>query len=75
MKKIPHLLCIVLMLSFLLGIQGNKLALWDADDPNPLYIFPIDADQLPLRRQKALRDGIPIRDGTELVEVLKEYLS
>lgn len=73
--KIKRLLCQVLLLSFLLGIQDGFVALWKDDDPKPLRVFPYRADSLPEEDQKRLRDGIRIDTKEQLLQLLEDYLS
>ncbi len=76
MKKTGILsLCCCVLLSYLLGVSGGNVALFEADDPTPVHIFPYAVSDFPVRQQKALKEGIPISDAGELVKVLREYLS
>ena len=63
-----------LLLSMLLGIHGENLALWVGDDPQPAVIFNCRADQLPPADQILLRRGIPVDTAAELVRALENYL-
>ena len=73
--KWKRLFSLVLLLGFFLGVHNGYIALWDDDDPTPLYTFPKTVSSLPVLRQEELKKGVPIRSGYELVEILKDYLS
>ena len=76
MRKIHTiLLCGTMLLSYLLGVSGGHVALWEGDDPTPVHIFPYSLSEFPVYAQKALKEGIPIDDPKELVKILKDYLS
>ncbi len=76
MRKIHTiLLCGTMLLSYLLGVSGGHVALWEGDDPTPVHIFPYALSEFPVHVQKALTEGISIDDPKELVEILKDYLS
>ena len=74
MKK-WNLLPAFLLFGFLLGIHNGKIALWKDDDPEPIRVFPYQASLLPEKDQDALEQGIRIRDRSQLIRILEDYLS
>jgi hypothetical protein len=65
----------LLVLGFVLGSFRGYLALWDADRPDPIQIFPCPVSALPEADQDALENGIPARSRMELDRLLEDYLS
>ena len=74
MKKHQHLY-LALILSFILGIHGENIALWKRNDPEPVRVFPYRAEMLPPEARDALRQGVPISSIEELEALAENYLS
>lgn len=66
--------CWCLCAGYLLGISRGYLALWENDDPQPIYTFSLRADSLPIADQLALRQGIHLANQDELLALLQDYL-
>ncbi len=73
-KNLSCLFSCVLMFGFLLGIRNGKVALWKADDPTPIKVFPYYASALPRDAREALEKGIPIESLEDLETLLEKYL-
>ena len=65
----------ILALSFLLGVQNGYITLWKVGCEKPLWVFPYQAEMLPLTDQLALKKGIVIKSDSKLAEFLEDYLS
>lgn len=66
---------IALFFGFLLGVQNGFIALWKDGSPEPIQVFPYRAASLPIADQQALENGIRIDSGTDLAQLLEDYLS
>lgn len=73
--KLPAYICCIVLFGFMLGIHEGKIALWEGDDPEPVYIYPYSAQLLPLADQSALEDGIHFHSRHDLERLLGDYLS
>lgn len=73
--KTTHLRALALVLGFLLGIQGGRIALWKDGQAQPVEVFPIPVKMLPEADQKALEEGIAIENSGELTRILEDFLS
>ena len=71
-KKICTL---ALLAGFLLGIRGNRLTLWQDDNPHPVQVYDIRADSLPPADQLQLRRGIRVETREALWLLLENYLN
>ena len=65
----------LILAGYLLGVRGGYLALWKDDCPEPVQVFPYQAQMLPEKDQKALRNGIHVTDEADLQRLLEDYLS
>ena len=74
MKRIRQLY-LALMMTFLLGLHGENVALWKAGDPEPLRVFPCRAEMLPPEARSALEEGVSIHSLEELEALAENYLS
>ena len=74
MKRLSILYC-SLLLAFLLGTHNGYVALMEDDHSTVIHVFPTQAVDLPIQKQKQLEQGIPISDSYQLVQFLKDYLS
>lgn len=63
-----------LCLGFLLGIHSGRLALWQGDDPEPVHIFYVRAEELPPADQILLCRGLKAATVEELYALLEDYL-
>ena len=68
-KCLPLLLCF----GFLLGIRGEKVALWREGETKPEQIYDIRADSLPPADQLQLRRGIRLENREQVWAVLENY--
>ena len=68
-KCLPLLLCF----GFLLGIRGEKVALWREGEARPEQIYDIRADSLPPADQLQLRRGIRLENREQVWAVLENY--
>lgn len=64
----------MLCFGYLLGVSRGYLALWEGDDPEPVYVFSLRADSLPVADQLRLHRGIQLEDQDDLLELLQDYL-
>ena len=69
--------CMILLLlvGFIVGSHRGYIALWRTDRTSPIMVFPYPVSSLPLCDQQALNRGIRIEDGTELAQLLEDFLS
>ena len=63
----------MLAFSFLLGIRGEKVALWREGETKPEQIYDIRADSLPPADQLQLRRGIRLENRVQVWAVLENY--
>ena len=75
MGRCKQLLYCALMMTYLLGIKDGYIALWKDISPEPVHIFPYQASMLPEKDQQALQKGIRIKEDSQLVKLLEDYLS
>ena len=66
---LPLLLCF----GFLLGIRGEKVALWREGVSHPEQVYDIRADSLPPADQLQLRRGIRLENREQVWAVLENY--
>lgn len=64
-----------LLLCWVLGCHEGHIALFAPDDPQPLEVYPYRTEMFPVRDQKDLQRGIPVKDETELSRLLTDFLS
>lgn len=74
MKKQVKWLWCMMVFGYLLGIRGDRIALWREDDPQPIHIFPYSVSALPQQEQQRLRSGIRADNALELTKLLEAYL-
>ena len=74
MKKRSQLY-LTLILSFILGIHGENIALWKPGQPEPVKVFPCQAAMLPEDARAALERGIEIDSLEQLEQLAENYLS
>ena len=74
MKGFRILYC-SLILAFLLGTHNGYVALWEDDRSAVVHVFPFRSEDLPMRKQLQLEQGIPIEEKYQLVKILRDYLS
>lgn len=65
----------VLLLYVVLGNWKGYLALFDGGKEEPRQIYPLLVVSLPEADQKALDEGILIRNDRRLQQLLEDYLS
>ena len=74
MKNLRHLY-LALMLTYILGLHGENIALWVENDPEPVRIFPCRAEMLPPEARSALERGVAVDSLEELEALAENYLS
>lgn len=74
MKKEKYM-AFLLLAGFILGSHRGYIALWRCGESKPAQVFPYQVSSLPRRDQEALERGIPIGGGTELAQLLEDFLS
>ena len=74
MNRKPQLY-LALILSFILGIHGEKIALFRPGQPEPVKVFPYRAAMLPAEARTALEQGIEIESLEQLEQLAENYLS
>lgn len=72
-KQFP--LCMGILFGFLLGNYNGYIALWEEGQEKPRQIFPYAVTTLPPDDQKALEEGIRLKDAGALMQLLEDYLS
>ena len=70
-----RLLPVVLALYVVIGTWKGYIALFDQGSPEPKQIFPCPVEALPEEDQKALEEGILVRNQRDLQQLLEDYLS
>ena len=70
-----NLLSFLLIFSLYLGCHKGYLALMDTSKEDPLQIYPCPVSSLPPADQRALEEGVPVKNDTELAQRLEDYLS
>ena len=73
MKK--RLLSSLLALYVVIGTWKGYVALYDQGAGEPKQIFPCPVEALPESDQKALEEGILVRNQRDLQQLLEDYLS
>lgn len=74
MKKLLNFLILGIFCCYL-GLHNGYLAIWNDQDPNPVYVFPYKAEYYPGADRKALQHGIPITSERSLKRLLEDYCS
>ena len=67
--------CNLMLLGLILGCYRNHVALWKTGNPEPIQQYPYPLSVFPPQDQDSLRRGIPIRDKTELAQLMEDFLS
>lgn len=70
-----RLLSAVLLLYVILGSWKGYVALFEENAEEPRQIFPCKVISLPEADQKALEEGILVRNERDLNQLLEDYLS
>ena len=70
-----RLFSFLMVLHLLLGSWKGYVALFEQDAPEPRQIFPAPVEALPEADQKALEEGIIVRNDRQLQQLLEDYLS
>lgn len=65
----------LLLLGMVLGSFKGYVALFDDGATEPRQIFPYKIEALPPADQKALEEGIPVRDMERLQQLMEDFLS
>ena len=58
-----------------LGSHNGQLALFHEGHERPVKTYPLSIVMLPVSDQKALTNGIPIRNNLQLAQLLEDFLS
>ena len=75
MRGKKRLLSAALLLYVVLGSWKGYVALFDQGKDEPRQIFPYPVASLPEADQKALEEGIVVRNDRDLQRLLEDYLS
>ena len=75
MRGKKQLLSAVMLLYVVLGSWKGYVALFDQGKDEPRQIFPYPVASLPEADQKALEQGIVVRNERDLQKLLEDYLS
>ena len=73
--KPMHILYGIVLLGFLLGIEGGKIALWEDGKKDPIRVFPYSASMLPQKDRALLEKGMHFDTKEELMARIEDYLS
>ena len=65
----------ILALYVVIGTWKGYVALYDQGAGEPKQIFPCPVEALPESDQKALEEGILVRNQRDLQQLLEDYLS
>lgn len=68
-------MCCLLLLGYLVGVHQGRIALWQGEDPEPIYVSPYSASSLPKADQTALEQGIPIQSKEDLIRLMEDFCS
>ncbi len=63
-----------LLLGFILGLRGGRVALWKSDDPLPIRIFPWSAALLPEKIRSALERGIYVDENSDIGRLIADMI-
>ncbi len=74
MKGFRSIYCFIL-LGYILGVQHGQITLRDQKSAEPVKIFPYRLEFLPEADQQLLKQGIPLKDLTELNSILEDLFS
>lgn len=74
MKKMKRFFSVFFLFSMLLGVKRGYLALWNGEDPQPVFTFPVTVSTLPPADQILLRRGIIVENPQSLQALLEDYL-
>lgn len=66
---------VILALYVVVGTWKGYVALFDQGAAEPKQIFPCPVEALPESDQKALEEGILVRNQRDLQQLLEDYLS
>lgn len=73
--KATKQLCALLMLYVVLGSWKGYLAIFEKNEDEPRQIFPTLVSTLPPTDQKALEEGIIVRNQRDLEQLIEDYTS
>lgn len=65
----------LILMGFLLGISRGNVAVWQVDDPQPLYRTETPAASLLPADQALLRQGLRFGDKRQLTAALEDFCS
>ncbi len=63
----------MVMFGFLLGIRGDRVALWRDGEPHPQQIYDIPVRSLPAQYRAQLEQGIRVETKEELWILLEKF--
>ena len=76
MHRIYHrILTAAAMLTLLLGSWRGHVALFSEEGQQPLELYPVRLELLPVADRDLLQKGIPVKDADELMRILEDLLS
>lgn len=73
--KLKKALARLLILGFLLGISRGYVAVWQDEDPQPLYLTQTPAGSLLPADQALLRQGLRFANKRQLTAALEDFCS
>ena len=76
MHRLYHtMLTATVMLTLLLGSWRGRVALFAEENEQPLELYPVRLELLPVADSDQLLKGIPVKDPDELMRILEDLLS
>ena len=73
--RLRQYICLILLLSFIVGIHEGRVALWKQGQSDPWKVFPYPVSVLPRETQKQLQEGIRVDTMEDLNQLLENFLS
>ena len=73
--KAKRIMCQLLIVGFLLGVQNGLVALWEDGKAEPIRVFPYSVENLPAADRQALEAGIHLDSKLQLIRLIEDYLS
>lgn len=74
-KKRISLQLLLVFCGFILGISRGYVAVWQDEDPLPLYLTDTPAEILPPEDEAMLRRGLRLPDQAALTAALEDFCS
>ena len=74
-KLYQTILTATVMLTLLLGSWRGRVSLFTEESQQPLEVYPVQLELLPIADRDQLLKGIPVKDTDELLRILEDLLS